>query len=196
MKMQLRADRQTLVVGGSLLVLLVVVLASIACFWSLRRDFVAEIDAIEPRTSRLLGILASADELRAASEASSGKLRELAYPGDQDSAATAAAMQQQVRELMTIVGLTVSGSQILPPRASPQFERLRLDITAEGNIEDFDEVLASLESMRPLVFVESLKVTPQRDRNRARTPQAAVLGDADTRKLTARFQLFALRLKD
>lgn len=201
MKFGLRMDRTTIVVGGSLGLLLVLALYWILHFWFMRQDFVDEIATIDPKTSRLLGIIENAEGLAGASETANGRLRELTYPADRDAAATAAAMQQNIRELMTSAGLSVSGSQILPQLTSPEFDRLRLDITAEGNIEALDSALASLESMRPLVFVESLKVTPERNRNqnrslRGRERQPEDAGKEDPRKLSARLQLFSLRLKD
>lgn len=202
MTLRPRLDRATLVVGGSLGVLLLLVLYWVLHFWFMRQGFVDEIASIEPRTSRLLGIMQSAEPLAAASETALGKLRELAYPADRDAAATAAGMQQGIRELMTVAGLSISGSQILPQLKSQEFDRLRLDITAEGNIEALDNALANLESMRPLVFVESLKITPVRSRNqnrgqlRGREPLPEDIDTEDPRRLTARLQLFSLRLKE
>jgi|GEM_PF-414867 len=196
MKVKMKADRPTIVVGISLGLVLLLVLYWVLHFWFLRQGFVEEIDAIEPRTARLLGIMQSVDQLQGASGEASGRLRELAYGADRDSATTAAAMQQNIRELMTGAGLSVSGSQILPQRKSEGFDRLSLDITAQGNIEALDAVLSGLEAMRPLVFVEALKVNPERSRavGRGRKAEAAVVGDP--RNLTARFQLFSLKLKD
>ena len=198
MNLQLKVDRPTLVVGGTLLVVLVLVVSAMLHLWLLRQGYVEEIEAIEPKMSRLLGIQESASQLSTAADTANSLVQELAYPADRDSASTAAALQQHIRELMTGAGLAVSGSQILPPRASPQFDRLRLDITAEGNIRELDEALASLEAMRPLVLVETLKVTPQRERMRARgrNAQAEAAPKEDPRNVTARLQLFALRLKN
>jgi general secretion pathway protein M len=162
-------------------------------FWFLRQGFIDDIEAIEPRTARLLGIMKSVDQLKVASGDAKSRLRELAYGSDRDSATTAAAMQQNIRELMTGAGLSVSGSQILPQRKSEVFDRLSLDIVAVGNIEALDTALAGLEAMRPLVFVETLKVNPERTRGRGRQADAAVVGDPRT--VTARLQLFSLRFK-
>jgi general secretion pathway protein M len=192
--MKVKADRATIVVGMSLGFVLLVVLYWLLHFWFLHQDFAAEIEAIEPKTARLLGIMQSVDQLGVASSEASARLRELAYGADRDSATTAAAMQQSIRELMTGAGLSISGSQILPQRKSEAFDRLSLDITAQGNIEALDAVLSGLETMRPLVFIEALKVNPERSRGRGRGQQAEVAGDP--RNLTARFQLFSLRLKD
>jgi general secretion pathway protein M len=192
--MKLKADRPTIVVAISLGLLLLLVLYWVLHFWFLRLDFAREIETIEPRTARLLGIMQSVDQLGTASTAASGRLQELAYGADRDSATAAAAMQQNIRELMTGAGLSVSGSQILPQRKSEAFDRLSLDITAEGNIEALDSVLSGLEAMRPLVFIETLKVNPVRNRGRGRGHEAK--GAGDPRNLTARFQLFSLRLRD
>lgn len=200
--MRLRLDRTNIVVGGSLGLLLVLVLYWLLQFWFMRQGFADEIETIEPKTSRLLGIMESADKLAVAADTAKARVQELAYAPDRDAAATAAAMQQNIRELMTGAGLSISGSQILPQLKSAEFDRLRLDITAEGNIEALDGALANLESMRPLVFVESLKVTPLRSRNqnrgrlRGREPLPGDVSTEDPRRLTARLQLFSLRLKD
>ncbi len=192
--MKVKADRPTIVVGLSLGLVLLLVLYWAMHLFLLRQDFVGQIETIEPKTARLLGITQSVDQLDVASNEASGRLRELAYGADRDSATTAAAMQQNIRELMTTAGLSVSGSQILPQRKSATFDRLSLEITADGNIEALDAVLAGLEAMRPLVFIETLKVNPDRARARGRDRKAETVGDP--RHLTARFQLFSLRLKE
>lgn len=193
MKMKIRADRSTIVVGSSLGLLLLLVLYWVLHFWFLRQGFIDDIEAIEPRTARLLGIMQSVDQLKVASGDAKSRLLELAYGSDRDSATTAAAMQQNIRELLIGAGLSVSGSQILPQRKSEVFDRLSLDITASGNIEALDATLAGLEAMRPLVFVETLKVNPERTRGRGRQVDAAVVGDP--RNLTVRLQLFSLRIR-
>lgn len=195
MKWNIRADRTTIVVGSSLGILLLLVLYWVLHFWVLRQGFVEDIATIEPRTARMLGIMQSATQLEEASTAASNSLQELAYAAERDSAATAAAMQQEIRELMTGAGLSISGSQILPARKFEGFDRMQLDITAEGNIEALDAALSGLEALRPLVFVEALKVNPVRTSTRARGRQPEVVVVGDPRKVTARFQLFSLRLQ-
>jgi general secretion pathway protein M len=193
--LNMRADRSTIVVGSTLGILLLLVLYWVLHFWFLRQGFVEEIETIEPRTARVLGIMQSASQLEAASSAANNRLRELTYGADRDSAATAAAMQQEIRELMTDAGLSISGSQILPPRKFEGFDRLSLDITAEGNIEALDAALSALEALRPLVFVAAMKVNPERSTGRVRLRQAEAVVVGDPRKLTARLQLFSLRLQ-
>lgn len=196
MSFNLRADRPTIVVGCTLGLVLIFILYWMLYFWLLRQDFVNEIDAIQPRTSRLLGMVESFEKLQAVDGEADDILRGLAYSAERDSATTAAAMQQNIREVMVAAGMSVTGSQILPLRAGEGLDRLSLDITAAGNIDALDEALANLEEMRPLVFVDALKLKPVRSRSRGRrgAPKEDIAGDP--RKLTAQFQLFSLRLQD
>lgn len=195
MMRKLRADRPTIVVGCTLGLVLLLLLYVILQFWLLRAEFAAEIESIEPRSARLLGIAESLNQLEQGSERAAAVLRNLAYQPGRDSAATAAAMQQDVRELMEDAGLSVSGSQILSSESVAGFDRLSLDITAEGNIEELDDAFSRLERLRPLVFTESVTVSPIRARrsNRRVAAQESA-ADGDPRTVTVRFQLFALRL--
>lgn len=192
MNYRIRADRPTMVVGCSLGFVVLLVLYWVVHFWLLRQDFAGEIAAIQPRTARILGIQESFDQLNMAANEADSRLQELVYPADRASAMTAAAMQQSIREVMTDAGLSVSGSQVLPARAVGGFDRLSLDITAEGNIGAFDDAFAILDLMRPMVFVESVSVKPSRNRNRNRRSDDKVEGNP--RKLTARLHLFSLRI--
>ena len=84
----------------------------------------------------------------------------------------------------------------MPARVIDGLDRLSLDITAEGNIDALDEALASLGVMRPLVLVRSVTIKPSRSRRRSRRTESESVATGDPRKLTARFQVFALRLVD
>jgi general secretion pathway protein M len=195
MKFNLKPDRPTIVAGSTLGFIVVLVVYWLLQLWLLRSDFGAEIESIEPRTARLLGIAESFDQLKRASSGADAALQDLTYSSDRDSPTTAAAMQRDIRELMVNRGLSVSGSQILPVRKSTGFDRLSLDITAQGNIDELDQAFAGIRALRPLVFVESVDVKPMRARRsrRAKVEEDSA-AEGDPRKLTARFQLFSLRL--
>lgn len=192
--MRISWSRSLVVVAASVAVVLGLLLYVLINLWGLRQGYIESIESITPRTARLLGIVQSADALIEADIQASFILEDVAYPAQPDAAAAAAAMQRDVRELVTAAGLSVSGSQILPRQAQEGFDRLVLDITAEGNIDSLEQALEALEEMRPLVFVQSLSVKPARvSRRRSRQAEPEVVGD--TRRLTARFKLTALRLK-
>ncbi len=192
-----KVDRPTIAVGVTLGLVLLLAFYWMLQFWLLRSDFGAEIESIQPRTARLLGIAESVDQLRLASSGAEAILQDFTYSADRDSPTTAAAMQRDTRELLVNAGLSVSGSQILPARKSADFDRLSLDITAQGNIDELDQAFAGIQALRPLVFVESVDLKPVRARRsrRAKVEEDGA-AEGDPRKLTARFQLFSLRLTE
>lgn len=191
--MKLQAERSHIVVGASLGLLLLAVLSCLLYFWMLRQAYVDEIATVQPRTARLLGMVENEASLAEAGAAAERALTEVAHAAKGDPAATAAALQRDVRRLMTEAGLSISGSQVLDSRSGDGYDQLRLDITAEGNINALDEALLQLEQMRPLVFVEVLRVKPVRSRRR--NANAVDPGQGDPRRLNARFSLFSLRLQ-
>lgn len=189
----LKADRPTIVVGLSLLCPVILVIIAIGDFWLLRQQYASEIDNISPRTARLLGFIQTEDQLDTAVARINGGLDAVAYPGDIDSDMTAAAMQQKIREVMTNTGLSVSGSQILPPKEIEGFERLLLNITVEGNIDALDEAISDLRLLRPLVLIEAVNIKPARH-SRARRGDEPPPQTEDQRKLSVRFNLLSLKL--
>ncbi|NND66996.1 MAG: hypothetical protein HKN19_05350 [Halioglobus sp.] len=191
--MEWRLDRPLLVVGSTIAALLLLCLYAIVQFWLIRADYVAEIDGIEPRMARLLGIEQSAEALATAGARADSVLGDVAYLDEADSAANAAAMQQEIRELMTEAGMSIATSQILPAQPDDGYARLRLDITVEGNINQLDEALEALAAARPLVFIESARVKQFRGTGSSSYRRHVQSGNPDDpRKLTARLELFSL----
>lgn len=188
-----RLDRPHLVVGLTVGAVLLACLYAIVQFWLLRAAYVDEIDSIRPRTARLLGIEQSAEALARAGARAESLLEEVAYAGGSDSAANAATMQQEIRELMTSAGMSIATSQILPPQQEDGYERLRLDITVEGNVNQLDRALEELAAARPLVFIEAARVKHFHGAGSASYRRHVQSGNPeDPRKLTARFELFSL----
>lgn len=191
--MELRLDRPHLVVGISVAAVVLLCLYAVLQFWMMRADYVAEIDDIAPRTARLLGIEQSAGALATAGARANSVLGEVAYLNEADSATNAAMMQQEIRDLMTSAGMSVATSQIMPTQQYDGYERLRLDITVEGNINQLDEALRALEDARPLVFIESAKVKQFRGAGSSSYRRHVQSGNPDDpRKLSARLELFSL----
>lgn len=191
--MRLTNQRSTVVVGTCLALALILLLYGVARLWGLRAGYVDQIESITPRTARLLGLAQSEDQLSIDSRMASLTLSGLAYSGQRDGAATATEMQQEIRELMTNAGLSISGSQILPRQQDQGMDRLALDVTAEGNIDALEQALQDLEILRPIVVVKSLLLKPTRVSRRSRRKAGAEVLE-DTRRVTARFQLVALRI--
>jgi general secretion pathway protein M len=187
-----KLDRTTLVVGGSFLCIGVLVLYVVASFWLMRSSYSNEIDRIESRTARLLGLVEAEQELGVAATRLRGHLQELAYADDTSTATVLAAMQQLIRDAMTDAGLSVSSSQILPIRQIDGFQRLSLDISVVGNIGEAEEAIASLALLRPLVLIESTNVKPVRTRKRRGAE--AETQERDSRQISIRLRLLSLRL--
>ncbi len=180
-----------LVVGGTFALVAVVVLYVLASLWGIRQGYAEHIDRVEPRTARLLGVQEREEDLAAAFTRANAQLAELAYPANGDTAMTAAAMQQSVRNVMTEAGFTVSGSQILPERREGDLLELRLDVTAVGSIDALAQTLDDLRAARPLVIIESVTIKPGRVRRSSDgTPRAG----EDRRPLSARFKMVSLRM--
>lgn len=197
MNYRIKADRPTIVVGATLGLVLLFALYCIVSFWLMRQSYAAEIDRVMPRTARLLGIMENREALEQAAVEADAVLAAVAYSTDRDAAASAALMQQNVREVITGAGLTVAGSQILPRREAETHDRLRLGITVEGNVDSLDSALTDLELMRPLVLIESVRVKQTRGSSSRSKRRGASTGQpsGDPRRLEAKLELVALRVK-
>jgi general secretion pathway protein M len=187
-----KLDRTTLVVGGSFLCLAALVLYAVASFWLVRSSYSQEIDRIESRSARLLGLVEAEQELDVAATRLRGHLQELAYGDDTATATVSASMQQLIRDAMTDAGMSVSSSQILPIRQIDGFQRLSLDISVVGNISEAEEAIANLALLKPLVLIESTSVKPVR--TRARRGEGAAAKERDSRQISLRLRLLSLRL--
>jgi general secretion pathway protein M len=183
-------SRTNLVVGLTLVALLLALLYAIGSLWSLRQEFVGTIDQLKPRIARLNGITQSEEQLAAAAALIEESLLELAYPAEGDVATASANMQQRVRTLLSGAGLTVVGSQILPPVQQEGLQLLRLDVSAQGSVDGLEAALADIREVRPVVMIATLSVKPER---RARADARAGDGE-DVRTLSARLRLTSFRL--
>ncbi len=155
-----------------------------AHFWGQYRAYHQESYDLIPRIARLKGLVASEAALRDANDSVREELAGLTYPMTQDPAATGAQLQQQVRAALEAAGLSVAGSQILPPQIDRLFTRIQLDLTASGSMEALEGGLLALEEVRPLVILESVSLQPVRSRRR---------GD-EQQLVNVRLRLVALRL--
>lgn len=189
-----RIEKPPLAVVATLFLVGVLVLLCLLKLWSFRSGFAQEVDNLNPKTARLLGFVESEEELKTAAYAVEGVLDELVYSSEVDLATTEAALQKQVRGVMSAARLSVSSSQILPTRADESLERLNLEISVTGDIEALDGALESLRGLRPVVLVESITIKPLRIRA-SRGSKRSADPSVDPRKLSARLRLQSLRLQ-
>ncbi|WP_409524919.1 type II secretion system protein GspM [Nitrincola sp. MINF-07-Sa-05] len=150
------------ITGAAVLLTLMLILSAL---WQAYHDYSSQIDSLEPRIARLIGITQSHAELLEANLEIDAQLAELAYPASQDATATGTVMQQVVRNLTQSVGMEVTGSQILPARSEGNLEFISLNLTLTGELGALESLLLDLPSVRPLVFVDSIVIQPARVRS-------------------------------
>lgn len=138
---------------------------------------------LEPRISRLNGLIQSVEKLEQSNRVATSQLAELTYPASLDSATGGASLQRQVRGYMEGAGMSVTGSQVLTSEKREGFEVFRVNVTATGTMESLEEGLIALEAARPLVFIGAIEMMPARTRR----------GD-DSQNIVLKLTLSAMRL--
>ncbi len=177
--------KSAVIVGLTLLLPLLLVLYIIADFWLARQGYQAEIDQLEPRLARMSGLLESEEQLLVSVARLDSQVVNLVYPPTGDSAAVAAALQKNIREIMTEAGLSVSNSRILPVVLEENFDRIGLSLTVSGGLDALDEALLQMASYTPLLLIESMDIKAKRmTRSRDKNGQQII---------TASIQLLTLR---
>lgn len=139
---------------------------------------------LEPRYARLLGLEASRGELEQALAQSAATIAKQVYPASQDVSQTGNNAQQRIRNIATAAGLSIVSSQVLPPKAERQFDRLPLAVRLEGELPALQAALVALAGESPAIHFESMSVQTI-GAVKAEVPQ----------RLTIQFNLFVLRAK-
>ncbi len=151
--------------------------------WGQYRGYHQESWDLIPRIARLNGLIESEQALSESSQRVSQELAGLVYSANADPAVTGTQLQQHVRTALEGAGLSVAGSQILPPQVDRLFTRIQLDVSASGSMEALEAGLLALGELRPLVIVDSVNLQPLRSRRR---------GD-DSQIVNLRLRVTALR---
>lgn len=139
---------------------------------------------IEPRYARLLGLEGSQAELQQARRAVQGYVERHAYPATRDATQTGTEVQQRVRNVAAVAGLSIISSQVLPAKAEGGFDRIPLVLKLEGELGALQALLVVLASEAPIIHFDGFSV---------RTI-GAVRADAPQR-LDIQLQLFVLRAR-
>lgn len=139
---------------------------------------------IEPRYARLLGLEGSQAELQQTRRAVQAYLERNAYPATRDASQTGTEVQQRVRNVATVAGLSIVSSQVLPAKPEGPFDRIPLVLKLEGEIGALQAVLVVLANEAPLIHFDGFSV---------RTI-GAVRADAPQR-LDIQLNLYVLRVR-
>jgi len=178
-------QKSAMIVGLSLLVPLLLVIYLLADFWVMRQGFQREIDRLSPRIARMYGLMEIEDQLQASMGRLGSEVTNLVYPPTQDSAAVSAALQKDIRQIMTGAGLTVTNSRILPLVQEERFDRIGLNLTVSGSLDALDGALLEMANYTPLILIDSIDVKPKR-MTRSRDKNGEQIVTASLQLLTVR----------
>lgn len=157
MHLSVHARTVASILGGGILLLLFLTVSELLDWYT---ENTRKLKEFEPRIARLQGYTQSIDGLRRASTQAKEQLSALTYPASSDSGSTGATVQQQLRQHFEAAGLNVTGSQVLAPKVQQGFEDIHIDLTATGPMESLDQALLVLQTMRPLLLVHALELSP------------------------------------
>jgi general secretion pathway protein M len=116
------------------------------------------LETIEPRFARLAGLALDKGELATALAASKGAVARHIYPASREVSQAGNDAQQRARDVFSRAGLEVLSSQVLPAKASKQFDRIPLTLRVEGEYLVFQTALAAMPSLTPTLFVDGFNV--------------------------------------
>lgn len=151
-----------------------------------RYDWAAQArDELAFRHARLLGLREAAPQIEAALTRAQRYLQRHAYPADYPLDRVGAELQQRVRSLAEASGLTVGGSQILPPQPADGYEIVPINVTLSASPAALRELLVAFAAQSPSIQVDGYTITPARTRR----------GAADTGEVRVQLKLSAIHLK-
>lgn len=172
----LRAHQRTAwICGLTLLLPILLYFDALLGLWSLRQESRAEIERIQPRIARMQGLIDSEDQLRKVASKVDSQVLSLVYPAAEEQAEVAAALQNNIREIITDAGLSVTNSQVLRAREQGNFDYIGIKLTVSGDLAALDEALAGVASHLPLVLVESMDVFVKRGGRKKDAPEQQLI---------------------
>lgn len=182
--MTMTRERATLWAGAFWLLLIVVVVALIVqAALGLHLRAQQQLEIIEPRYARLLGLGADKARLQEAAAAASRSIERHAYPVTRDASQAGNDAQQRVRDVFSKGGLDVISIQVLPARTIKQFDRIPINLRVDGELVALQATLAALPSLTPTLFVDGVNLSGA---STSETAPARVVGE---------LQLFVLRAR-
>lgn len=120
-----------------------------------------ELATVEPRYARMLGMREQQGEIDQALQRLQALRAQYIYPGAEAGAQAGAAVQQKLRSIMGVAGLSVTSSQVQVRPAEEEkspYERIVISITAEGEMANVYTALQGLYDIRPTIWVDELSI--------------------------------------
>lgn len=183
----MQANRKVaIIVALTLAVPLVLVLYFAMNLWALGRSNQAEIDSLEPRIARLIGAKQAEGQLLASAREVESRILNLVYPSSEDPDTVSAALQKNVRDIMSGAGLVVADSRIESTMREGAFDVIGLTVSVTGSIDALDAALLEVVSYTPLLLVTDINVMSARSSRRNGA-------NKEDQVLTVKMHLLALR---
>jgi general secretion pathway protein M len=152
--------------------------------WTAHENARTQLESLEPRYARLVGLGAERERFGAALLRSRDALGRHAYPASRDASQAGNDAQQRAREIFTKAGLDVISIQLLPAKAADRFDRIPVTLRLEGELQALQAALAVLPTMAPTLFVAGFSVQG-----------AGALQPDRPLRVVAQLDLFALRAR-
>ncbi len=164
--------RVALIVAATLAVPVVLVLYAVVSLASLGLEFQDEIDRLEPRIARMLGVTQAEERLLAAADRTGASIENLVYAMGDEPDAVAATLQKNVRGILSGAGLEVADSRIERSERDGDFDVIGVAVSVTGGIDALDAALHDLVEHKPLLLVTDISVAPMRSTLRMERKQA------------------------
>jgi general secretion pathway protein M len=138
-------------------------LTAIAPLVATAREYSEAVDDLRFRLQRYQKVAAEKDDLLA-------KLEQIKAAGKQDerfiardtAALASADLQSMVKEIVSQAGGELTSTQVIPERKEENFTRIAVKIRVNGSTDVLRDVLHSIETSKPMLFVENLNIRPIR----------------------------------
>jgi general secretion pathway protein M len=150
--------------------------------WSAHDTARQQLQDLEPRYARMLGLGSEKGNLQAAYDQAGKAIARHAYPASRDVSQAGNDAQQRVREVFSKAGLDVISIQVLAAKSAGGFDRVPLALRVEGEMTALQAALATLPAAPPTLFVEGFSMQSAN----ALKPEAPV-------RVVAQLSLFVLR---
>jgi general secretion pathway protein M len=121
--------------------------------WGIER-----LEELEPKYARLLGLREAGPQLEERLKQARAALPRLGHTADRDAAQVGIDLQQLARRALQTAGLSVSSSQVLPPRGEAGYERIAVSLQAEGALSGVQLALAALQAEAPRLGFDTVVV--------------------------------------
>jgi len=174
--------RSMLVVGMTVGFVAIILFSVYVNMYQRYERYQNEVDRMQLRISRFIGLAESEADFVQENQKLDGYLSRFFYKADMDEITAENTFQRKMSELFQQMGVSVSGSQILPAVKSERYTKLKLDITLTVSMEELKFALEAIKEVSPIVVVEQIAIQPNR----------AGRGDVD-QTLTVKMNLYTLR---